>query len=124
MKILVVDDSNIALRHELLILQKGPYELITARNGKEAVDVTKESRPDLVLMDVVMPEMNGFDAVRAIRADQEIQDTPIIMVTTRGDPAQVEEGYAAGCSDFVTKPVDGPELLSKIRSILGLEAGQ
>jgi len=118
-KILLVDDSRTSLFMEQMILQQGPYRLITANDGKEGVERALAERPDLIVMDVVMPRMNGFEALRALRAQPETRETPVILVTTRGEPANVEEGYAAGCSEYVTKPIDAEELLAKVKASLG-----
>ena len=118
-KILVVDDSKTALFIESTILRGGPYELVTAADGEEAVQKALAVRPDLVLMDVMMPKMDGFEACRALRRLPETHDIPVIMVTTRGEESNMETGFAAGCTDYVTKPINASELLSKIRSITG-----
>src|SRR6185369_10345814 len=115
-KILLVDDSNTILMMERMILTKGPYELLTASNGEEAIDRALSEKPDLILMDVVMPKMNGFDACRRIRGEESIKDTPIIMVTTRGEVQNVETGFQAGCNDYVTKPINGAELVAKLKT--------
>ena len=118
-KVLVVDDSKTALFIESTILRGGPYELVTAADGEEAVQKALAVRPDLVLMDVMMPKMDGFEACRALRRLPETRDIPIVMVTTRGEESNMETGFAAGCTDYVTKPINASELLSKIRSITG-----
>ena len=118
-KILVVDDSKTALFVESMILRKGPYELVTASDGVEAVEKAVAERPDLILMDVVMPRMDGFEACEALREREDTQAIPIIMVTTRGEAVNVETGFASGCSDYVTKPINGVELLAKVRDRLG-----
>jgi DNA-binding response OmpR family regulator len=118
-KILLVDDSATVLLMERMILAKGAYELVTARDGEEAVQKAAAEKPDLILMDVVMPRMNGFDACRKIKAAEETRAIPVIMVTTRGELESVETGYQAGCNDYVTKPINGVELLTKVKSILG-----
>lgn len=118
-KILLVDDSLTVLMMEKMLLARQQYEIVTARNGAEGVEQARAQRPDLILMDVVMPGMDGFEAVRRIRADAVLKQVPVIMVTTRGEPTNVEAGYAAGCSDYVTKPIDGMELLTKVKSHLG-----
>jgi len=118
-KILLVDDSATILMMERMFLSKGPYEVITAVNGEEAVAKAASERPDLILMDVVMPKMNGFDAVRRIRESAEAGSTPIIMVTTRGEMENVENGFSSGCNDYVTKPINGPELMTKLKALLG-----
>jgi DNA-binding response OmpR family regulator len=69
-------------------------------------------------MDVVMPKMNGFDACRRIRSEVSIKDTPIIMVTTRGEVQNVENGFQSGCNDYVTKPINGAELMAKLKTYL------
>jgi DNA-binding response OmpR family regulator len=117
-RILVVDDSNTALMIEKMLLGKASYDVITARDGEEAVRKAIAERPDLILMDVVMPTMTGLEACRALRAHDTTKATPIILVTTRGERETVEQGYASGCSDYVTKPINGLELLSKLRDQL------
>ena len=118
-KILLVDDSNTVLLMERMILSQGRYELLTARNGVEGVARAKADRPDLILLDVMMPEMNGLDALAAIRADDSTHGIPVIMVTTRSEADSMETGYARGCNDYVTKPVNSSELLTKVRNLLG-----
>ena len=118
-KVLLVDDSNTILMMEKMVLKKTPYQVITASNGEEGVARALAERPDLILMDVVMPKMNGFDAVRRLRQEAATRDIPVIMVTTRGEAANVEAGYESGCNDYVTKPIDSVELITKLRDQLG-----
>ena len=118
-KILLVDDSNTILMMEKFILRNDPYELVSASNGEEAVLKAKEHQPDLILLDVIMPKMGGFEACRLIRENELTREIPVIMVTTRGEAANVETGWANGCTDYVTKPINAVELLAKVRSILG-----
>jgi DNA-binding response OmpR family regulator len=93
--------------------------MVTASNGEEAVAKAESENPDLILMDVVMPKMDGFEAVRRIRRMAAVAAVPIIMVTTRGEEHNIEAGYEAGCTDYVTKPIDGLELMAKLRNYLG-----
>jgi DNA-binding response OmpR family regulator len=118
-KILLVDDSNTILMMEKFILRNDPYELLSATNGEEAVLKAAEHQPDLILLDVIMPKMGGFEACRLIRENELTRSIPVIMVTTRGEAANVETGWANGCTDYVTKPINAVELLAKVRSILG-----
>jgi CheY-like chemotaxis protein len=118
-KILLVDDSKTALMIEKMLLGKASYEVITANDGHEGVQKALSERPDLILMDVVMPTMTGLQACRVLRTHDATKTTPIILVTTRGERETVEEGYASGCNDYVTKPINGLELLSKLRDQLG-----
>jgi DNA-binding response OmpR family regulator len=117
-KILLVDDSNTILMMEKFILRNDPFELITASNGEEAVEKAAKFQPDLILLDVIMPKMGGFEACSRIRANEVTRDIPVIMVTTRGEAANVENGWANGCTDYVTKPINAVELLAKVRSFL------
>ena len=117
-KILLVDDSATILMMERMILSKLPFDLVTAKNGEEAVAKSAAEHPDLILMDVVMPEMNGFDAVRLLRQQEGTREIPIIMVTTRGEMENIESAYALGCNDYVTKPINSVELVAKIRNYL------
>ncbi len=118
-KILLVDDSSTVLLMERMILSKNEYEVVTAKDGQEGVEKAISERPDLILMDVVMPRMDGFEACRKLRERDETRAIPVIMVTTRGELASVENGYTSGCTDYVTKPLHGLELLAKVRSCLG-----
>lgn len=118
-KILLVDDSATILMMERTILMKGPYEVVTASDGEQGVAKALAERPDLILMDVIMPRMNGFEACKKIREQEAISTTPIIMVTTRGEEANVEMGFQSGCSDYVTKPINAVELMAKLKSYLG-----
>lgn len=117
-KILLVDDSQTTLLMEKMILKAEPVELVVARDGREAVDLALAERPDLILLDVVMPVMDGFETCRRLRQNGATRSTPIIMVTTRGEEQHMEVGYESGCTDYITKPIDGLELLAKVRNYL------
>jgi len=120
-KILVVDDSKVASMTTCMILASR-YECVTAENGAIGVEMASTENPDLILMDVVMPTMDGFEACRKIRIRAETNGIPIIMVTTRGEPINIETGYECGCNDYVTKPIDKVELLAKIENLTGADA--
>ena len=117
-KILIVDDSGTSLLMAKMALAQEPYELATAKSGVEALNVAESAQPDLVLLDVVMPGMDGFEACRRLRARPDMGKTPILMVTTRGEEAYIEEGYQCGCTDYICKPINPLELLAKVRSYL------
>ncbi|WNG40852.1 response regulator [Archangium minus] len=117
-KILLVDDSSTVLLLHRMMLSHCGYELLTARDGQEALDKASSEHPDLIFLDVLMPRMDGFQACRALRSRSETKDVPIILVTTRGEPHYVRQGFESGCTDYITKPFDGEELLAKVRSHL------
>lgn len=118
-KILLVDDSSTVLLMEKMILAKGPYDVVTASNGEEGVAKAVAERPDAILLDVVMPKMDGFAACRRLREHEATRDTPIIMVTTRAEEQNVETGYATGCTDYITKPIDSAQLMAKLQLMFG-----
>ena len=118
-KILLVDDSETVLMMERLILQNECYEVETAKDGKEGIAKAVETKPDLILMDVVMPHMNGFEAVKRLRQRDETKSVPIVMVTTQAEMDSMEAGYVSGCSDYVVKPIDHLELLTKVKNLIG-----
>lgn len=117
-KILVVDDSNTALMLHRLILERG-YDVVTAKDGQQALAAAAAERPDLILLDMVMPEMDGLEACRKLRASDAARSTPIVMVTSRGDLERMEEAFRCGCADYVLKPVRTVELLDKIKDLIG-----
>jgi len=119
-KILLVDDSCTArLVNRMIFSQKSNYELISAVDGKEAVERARLDKPDLILMDIMMPRMTGLEACRVIKQDKATSGIPVILLTTRGEESYVQEGYASGCSDYLTKPVNDAELLDLLRAYLG-----
>lgn len=118
-KVLLVDDSQTVLMMEKMILAKGSFDIVTARDGMEAVTKAKAERPDVILLDVMMPKMDGLAACAALRAQEETSHVPIIMVTTRGEEENIETAFRNGCTDYITKPINGLELLTKLGNVLG-----
>jgi CheY-like chemotaxis protein len=117
-KILIVDDSKVAAMTQQLILRSlRGCEVITAEDGIKGVEKAVSEQPDLILMDVVMPRMNGFEACRLIRGHEATESIPIIMVTTRSESTHVDEGFASGCNDYIFKPIDTAQLLEKIEKL-------
>lgn len=118
-KILLVDDSSTTLLLEQMVLNGSGYELHTAKDGDAGVSAALAVRPDLVLLDVVMPKMDGFEVCRRLRGHESTREIPIILVTTRSEEANLEQGYQAGCNDYVLKPINAAELLAKVKNLLG-----
>ena len=124
-KILLVDDSSTTLLMEQMLFDRyTKYNLVTARDGQEAIQKALAEEPDLILMDVVMPKMDGFDACREMRKLKKLQRVPIILVTSRGEPTNVEIGFASGCNDYLTKPINGRELLEMVNAYLEAEKAE
>jgi twitching motility two-component system response regulator PilH len=116
-KILIVDDSPTE-RHVLNdMLTKAGYEVVTSDNGEDAILKAKAIKPDLILMDVVMPGLNGFQATRAISRDPETRTIPIILCTSKSQETDKIWGMRQGARDYIVKPVNRDELLEKIAAI-------
>jgi CheY-like chemotaxis protein len=121
-RILLVDDSKTTLLMEKMVLRSGPYELAEANDGAEAVEKATASPPDLILMDMIMPNVTGLEAVRRLRAQETTRGIPVIMVTTRGEQHNVDEAHSLGCDAYLTKPIDQARLLATVKALL--EAGR
>jgi twitching motility two-component system response regulator PilH len=116
-KILIVDDSPTE-RHVLNdMLTKSGYEVVASDNGEDAIQKAKSLKPDLILMDVVMPGLNGFQATRAISRDPETRAIPIILCTSKSQETDKIWGMRQGARDYIVKPVNRDELLEKISAI-------
>jgi DNA-binding response OmpR family regulator len=117
-RILVVDDVPANVRMLAMLLKTRGYEVITAACGQEGLDKTFSEQPDLVLLDVMMPDINGYDVCAAIRANPATQTLPVVMVTALDQPEERVKGIEAGCDDFISKPVSPPEVLARVKSLL------
>lgn len=116
-KVLIVDDSPTE-RHVLNdMLTKSGYEVVASDNGEDAIQKAKSLRPDLILMDVVMPGLNGFQATRAISRDPDTRAIPIILCTSKSQETDKIWGMRQGARDYIVKPVNRDELLEKIAAI-------
>ena len=116
-KVLIVDDSKTELMFLTELLQKNGYSVSSAENADEAFKRLTEDRPDLILMDVVMPGQNGFQLTRAINRTPEYSDIPIIMCTSKSLETDRVWGMRQGAKDYITKPVDASELFAKIKAL-------
>ncbi len=120
--VLVVDDEpNILLSLEFLVRQAG-FDVRVARDGEAALLAIAENQPDLVLLDVMMPNRDGYDVCQTIRADPRLKDVKIIMLTAKGREVEREKGIALGADDYITKPFSTREVIEKVRQYLGAEA--
>ena len=114
--ILVVDDSKTELHYLSDILGRRGYSVRTAENGDELMRRLDEAKPDLILMDVVMPGQNGFQLTRAITRDPRFVNVPVIMCTSKNQETDKVWGMRQGARDYIVKPVNGDELLAKIKA--------
>ena len=117
-KILLVDDVKVFLEFERPFFERSGCEILTASSGAEALRLVKEQKPHIVLLDYEMPFMNGDEVCRKIKEDVSTRHIPVLIVTSHSEPAVLEKCRKAGCTDLVTKPVTGRELLEKVVRIL------
>ena len=117
-KILIVDDSPTELHVLSQMLTRGGFETVTAEDGEEGIEKAKSELPDLILMDVVMPGLNGFQATRKLSRDAATKHIPVVMVTTKDQDTDREWGMRQGARDYMVKPVKSDELLAKVKTLL------
>ncbi len=117
-KVLVVDDSRVQkVMMEEYLVDMG-HQVVLANNGQEGIDLAKRERPDLILMDIIMPDINGFQAVRKIKQMQETKHIPVVMVSTKSMRVDKIWAERQGASDYITKPIDRKEFESKVSAFL------
>ncbi|MDA0189216.1 MAG: response regulator [Proteobacteria bacterium] len=116
-KILVVDDSPTERHFMVDLLTRNGYQVITAESGEEGIAKAKSELPDLVLMDVVMPGLNGYQATRTLTRDEATKNIPVIVCTSKGQETDKIWGLRQGAQDYMVKPVNGEELLAKIAAL-------
>jgi DNA-binding response OmpR family regulator len=121
-KILIADDEpNILISLEYLMKREG-YAVSVARDGAEALATLRRERPTLVLLDVMMPTKSGFEVCQEVRADDDLKDTLILMLTAKGRDTDVAKGLALGANDYITKPFSTKELVQKVRELLAAKS--
>ncbi|MCB1917218.1 MAG: response regulator [Rhodocyclaceae bacterium] len=120
-KVLIADDEvNIVISLEFLMKREG-FDVFVAKDGEEAVDKIRSERPDLVLLDVMMPKKTGFEVCQEIRADAELAATKILMLTAKGRDTEMAKGLALGADSYMTKPFSTKELVGEVKKLLGIE---
>lgn len=118
-KILIADDNENIREALTYLLEDEGYKLSLAKDGTEALKKVKSVRPDILFLDIMMPEMNGYDVCRLIKSDPDLRSTYVIMLTAKGQALEQERGKEVGADEYVVKPFSPIEILSKIKKILG-----
>jgi len=116
-KILIADDNQNIRDALTYLLEDEGYELLLAKDGAETLRKVRDLRPDLLFLDIMMPEINGYDVCRAIKADPLLKDTYVIMLTAKGQVAEQERGKEVGANEYIVKPFSPMEILAKVKSI-------
>ena len=117
--VLIVDDSPTEVHILRQGLEKAGFDILVANSGEEGIEVAKENKPDAIIMDVVMPELNGFQATRKITKDPATQHIPVILVTTKDQETDKVWGERQGAAGYIVKPAQEPELAAMIKRVLG-----
>ncbi len=117
--ILIADDDPDILALVAFRLERAGYEVVQARNGEEAIQVALARRPDLAVIDVMMPRVDGYEATRQLRQHEETSRMPIILLTARVQEEDIARGFDAGADDYVKKPFSPQELGSRVQAVLG-----
>ena len=117
--ILAADDDEDILELIAFRLERSGYTMVLARDGEEALNAAREHLPDLAVLDVMMPKMDGYEVTRALRADEATRRIPVILLTARVQDADVQRGFDAGADDYVRKPFSPQALRARVQSILG-----
>jgi CheY-like chemotaxis protein len=120
--ILVVDDEPALLRLMAFLLQRKGYGMLTATNGEEALRVLREHRPDLILLDIMMPRLDGYEVAKAIRSDPVTADIPIVMLSAKAQNEDIERGRSVGVDTYITKPFDPEKLAETVAALLAGDA--
>jgi DNA-binding response OmpR family regulator len=122
-KVVIADDDEDILELVAFRLERAGYEVITAADGREALDRVREHLPQLVVLDVMMPGLSGYEVTREIRADDATRDIPVILLTARVQEADVNRGFEAGADDYLRKPFSPRELRARVEAILARRSG-
>lgn len=118
-RVLLVDDNTTNLQVLFQALSPEGYELLIAQSGEQALESAREGRPQLILLDVKMPGIDGFETLRRLRADEETAGIPVVFLSAHANVESIEEGKALGAQGYFTKPFQFDEILAKVREILG-----
>ena len=116
--VLVVDDDPVILKLLTVNFELEGYDVLTATQGAEALDVARERRPDVVVSDIMMPVMSGIDLVVAMQADPDLATIPVVLLSAKAQAADVRAGIDAGAADYVTKPFEPLDLISRVEGVL------
>jgi len=117
-KILIADDRSEVVELVKVTLEGEGYRTIEASDGREALEKIRKEKPNLILLDIVMPKMDGFEVLSKLKNDSQTKDTPVIMLTAQGQKVDQEKGRRLGARDYITKPFSLSHLLNKIEEIL------
>lgn len=115
-RVLVVDDEAHLVRSLTFVLKKEGFDTVSASNGEEALEVIRQSKPSLMFLDVMMPKKNGYEVAQEVKADPDLADIHIIMLSAKGQEADREQGLGAGADEFMTKPFSPAQIIERVKT--------
>jgi len=114
-RILVADDDPVSLRFVATLLRREGFEVLEAADGQRAIEIAREHRPDLLVADLLMPYRDGYEVLRAVREDDTLRGTPVIIVSMKDREEEIVRGFTEGADDWIVKPFQAKELLARVR---------
>ena len=117
-KILIIEDEKDIRQLITFTLQYAGYQVVAGKDGQEAVDLVQQEMPDLILMDVRMPRLDGYAACRIIKADEKTKHIPVAFLSAKGQDAEIEKGFEVGASEYLLKPFTHTELIDRVKTLL------
>lgn len=118
-KILVVDDDPYILMSLEFLMKKNGYDVMVARNGTEALEIVEKQLPDVVLLDIMMPDVDGYEICRHIKASKKLKDAKVVFMSAKTKEADIKKGYDLGASLYITKPFSTREMIKQIKELMG-----
>ena len=118
-RVLVCDDDPVILRLLEVNLELEGFEVLTGNNGEEGVEIAQRERPDLVILDIMMPKMDGYEACRRIKAEEETRHIPIVFLSAKAQASDIEKGKSYGVAEYLTKPFDPTDLTDLVFKLVG-----
>ena len=118
-KILVIDDERDFINILTMRLKAAGYEIVSALDGRDGLEKARKTNPDLIILDIMMPKMDGYEVCRLLKFDEKYKAIPIIMLTAKTQDVDKAMGATVGVDDYMTKPFESDELIKKVKSILG-----
>jgi DNA-binding response OmpR family regulator len=123
-KVLIAEDDPVMLQLVTFKLKQQGCQVITARDGETALDLIKKERPQLIILDCMMPIIDGFEVLRRVKSDPELKDTPVVMLTARNRDNDIVTGLELGAADYITKPFSPNELIARLKKLVNHSTSQ
>lgn len=118
-KVLLIEDNPLNMELAVDLLEIGGYEVLTATTAEEGIELAQKETPDLILMDISLPGIDGLEATRILKKDKKVKDVPIVAMSAHAMPGDEEKAIEAGCVGYITKPIDTKSLIEKVKEFMG-----